>query len=239
MNKLDQYKKAYDNSFEYDLDNKLILHWYPKRVAKKMVQGSLLELGLGHGYTAREFERITSDYTVIDGSPEIISEFKKKNPDLSHIKIVQSCFENFVPDRLFDNIIMGFVLEHVDNPSAIIAQYTDYLEQNGRMFITVPNSQSMHRRLGYMAGLMEKMDILSSADLQLGHKRYFSCTSLRNLIKQNGLCIVSEEGLFLKPLTTPQLKSLDFDNKVFEAMMKLGIEYPELSAGLLFEVAHG
>jgi len=71
---------------------------------------------------------------------------------------------------------MGFVLEHVDDPSAIIAKYTGYLEQNGRMFIAVPNSQSMHRRLGYMAGLMEKIDILSSADLQLGHKRYFSCT---------------------------------------------------------------
>ncbi len=238
FNRIGHDKNAYTDSFEYNLDNRLILQWYPKRIAKKMVQGNLLELGLGHGYSAREFNRITSDYMVIDGSSEIISEFKRKNRDLAHIRIIKTYFEDFIPDRSFDNIVMGFVLEHIDDPFALVSQYAGYLAKDGKMFIAVPNSHSMHRRLGYMAGVMDKIDSLSGADLELGHKRYFSCATLRTLIKKSGLRIVSEEGLFLKPLTTHQLESLDLEDKVFEAMMQLGIEYPDLSAGLLFEAAH-
>jgi len=51
-----------------------------------------------------------------------------------------------------------------------------------------------------------------------------------------GYQIIRQEGIFLKPFTTNQLRSLNLSQEILESMCKIGIHYPELSAGLLFEV---
>ena len=79
---------------------------------------------------------------------------------------------------------------------------------------------------------------LSDADRQLGHQRYFSVSKLRDIANECGLKVLSEEGLFLKALTTGQLESLKLSDNVFEGFMQLGIDYPELSAGFLVELTH-
>ena len=234
----DDFTDAYDPEFKYELDNRLILKWYPKRVALKMLSGNLLELGIGHGYSTREFAKIASDYVVLEGSERVIELFRKNNPDLNSIDIVQTYFEEYECKKTYHNIVMGFVLEHVDNPVEIIRKYKKCLHPEGKIFIAVPNSESMHRRVGNLSGLLDDMDSLSDADRQLGHQRYFSVSKLRNIAKQCGLMVLSEEGLFLKALTTGQLESLNLGNDVFEGFMQLGINYPELSAGLLVELTH-
>ena len=47
---LDKYAKAYNPESKYEFDNKLMLQWYPRRIAQKLIPGNILELGLGHGY---------------------------------------------------------------------------------------------------------------------------------------------------------------------------------------------
>ena len=46
---LKQSEEAYDEHFV--LDNKLMLEWYPHRVVAMAAGDSMLELGLGHGFT--------------------------------------------------------------------------------------------------------------------------------------------------------------------------------------------
>lgn len=234
----DDFVDAYDPEFKYELDNRLILKWYPKRIAQKMLAGSLLELGVGHGYSTREFAKIVSDYVVLEGSGQIINLFRVNNPDLSSVDIVQTYFEEYECVKTYDNIVMGFVLEHVDDPVAIIKKYKKCLHPQGKIFIAVPNSESMHRRVGKLSGLLDDMEALSDSDKQLGHQRYFSVSRIRDIANQCELKVLSEEGLFLKALTTGQLESLNLDDDVFEGFMQLGIDYPELSAGLLVELTH-
>lgn len=238
ISNLDNFTEAYDSEYKYELDNRLILEWYPKRVATKMLAGNLLELGVGHGYSTREFAKIASDYVVLEGSGRVIDLFRKNNPDLSSVDIVQTYFENYQCEKTYDNIVMGFILEHVDDPVKIIKKYRKYLHPKGKIFIAVPNSESMHRRVGNLSGLLDDMEALSDADRQMGHQRYFSVSGVRDIAKECGLKILSEEGLFLKALTTGQLESLKLDDEVFEGFMQLGINYPELSAGILVELTH-
>lgn len=234
----DDFTDAYDPEFKYELDNRLILKWYPKRVALKMIAGSLLELGVGHGYSTREFAKIASDYVVLEGSERVIDLFRKNNPDLNSVNIAHTYFEEYKCKKTYNNIVMGFVLEHVDDPVGIIKQYKKHLDPEGKMFIAVPNSESMHRRVGNLSGLLDDIESLSDSDRELGHQRYFSVAKLRDIAKECGLKVLSEEGLFLKALTTGQLESLKLDDEVFEGFMQLGIGYPELSAGLLVELTH-
>ena len=99
----------------------------------------------------------------------------------------------------------------------------------------MPNSEALNRRLGYEAGLLKELNELSEADIQLGHKRYFNKDSLETLIEQCGLTIKSFEGLFLKPITTSQLKTLNLSEEILTAMLKVGINFPELCTSILVE----
>ena len=234
---LDDHINAYHDSFKYSLDNKLMLNWYPERVAKKMNSGSLLELGIGHGYTVNKFHDMVDSYKIIEGSQEVIRLFKKRY-SFANLNIVRCLFEDFDTNEKFDNIIMGFILEHMDDPELIINRYKRFLSKNGKLFISVPNSGALNRQIGLEAGLLDDLEYLSEADRMLGHKRYFNIKKLEELAKSSGMRVVSTEGIFLKPITTEQIRTLGFDDNILKAFLKVGINYPELCVAILMELQH-
>jgi 2-polyprenyl-3-methyl-5-hydroxy-6-metoxy-1,4-benzoquinol methylase len=234
---LDDYTEAYSETFKYALDNDLIIHDYVKRVAARLSGDSILDLGIGHGISTEVFSRSVARYIVIEGSSEIIRQFKEKKQS-SGVEIIESNFEHFETDEKFDNVIMGFILEHVDDPDFIVGKYKKYLKKVGSLYITVPNSEALNRRLGYEAGLLEDLELLSDFDRQLGHKRYFNLKKLKELAQRHGMGVVSAEGLFMKPITTEQIKQLQLNAAVLNAMMKVGTDYPELCTAILIEMRH-
>lgn len=196
---------------------------------------SLLELGLGHGYSTLEFMGIVGGgYTVLEGDNAIIEKFNHEHPG-HEIQIIKTCFEDFEIERKFDIIVAGFVLEHVADPLQIVKKYMTYLDEKGRMFIAVPNAEALNRRLGYEAGLLSDMGNLSQMDIELGHKRYFTVSSLSEMVKEAGMKLTGIEGIYLKPFTTSQILSLNLDWPIIKAMCKVGRKYPELSLGILAE----
>jgi SAM-dependent methyltransferase len=234
-NTLDAHARAYDSDNPYDFDNSLMLRWYPRRIVELAPNtNSLLELGLGHGYSTPLFSRALARHLVLEGSPAVIADFRKKAPDC-RAEIVETYFERFESDEKFDVIVMGFVLEHVDNPPAILAHFRKFLAPSGKLFVTVPNAETMNRRLGHLAGLLPDMHALSENDVLLGHRRFYTVDSLRREVEAAGYEVERLEGIYLKPMTTRQLLSLNLSDGIVAALCTLGIDYPELSCGLLAE----
>jgi hypothetical protein len=61
-NRLDSYLSAYGEGFGFAFDNNIMLNWYPERIMRLCKStDSLLELGLGHGYTTQRFSRFFLD----------------------------------------------------------------------------------------------------------------------------------------------------------------------------------
>lgn len=237
VNTLDKHVAAYQGDNLYDFDNEILLTWYPQRVLHHAgAAHSLLELGLGHGYSTDIFSRRFLRHVVLEGSPAVISNFRDKHPDC-RADIVETWFENFVTDERFDVIVMGFILEHVDEPLLILRRYRDFLAPGGRLFLAVPNAEVLNRRLGRFAGLLDDVTTLSENDHLLGHKRFYTVATLRADIAQAGCGVDRLEGIYLKPFTTRQIVSLQLDSKIIEAMCTVGIDYPELSCGLFAEIS--
>ncbi|MFH1558859.1 MAG: class I SAM-dependent methyltransferase [Pseudomonadota bacterium] len=235
MTALDDYLPAYKRDFAYQFDNEIMLNWYAKRIVElTSPNSSALELGVGHGYSCDLFSKYYSKYRVIDGSSAVIENYKQAFP-ASIIEIVESYFEDYDHSEKFDIIIMGFVLEHVDSPAAILAKYRTLLKPGGVCFVAVPNAESLHRRFAHAAGLMDDMASLSESDRLLGHKRYYTARFLAETMEEAGYRVVRKEGIFLKSLTTRQLTSLNLSPEILQGMCRVAIDYPELSAGLLFE----
>lgn len=235
-NHLDNYSDAYNDGAAYALDNELMLNWYPKRILKHVKGDSLLELGIGHGYTSVIFSKSFKKHVVIDGSLEIISNFTQKHKEAKSMNIVHSYFEEFETDEKFDVIVMGFILEHVEDPDVILAKYKRMLKPNGIIYIAVPNSDTLNKRYGYEAGLINNMSKLTEADLQFGHKRIYNLETLKDVCIRNGYGIKHVEGIFLKPITTQQIKDLQLSKEILHAMLKVGINYPELCAAILMGI---
>jgi hypothetical protein len=105
------------------------------------------------------------------------------------------------------------------------------------MFIAVPNAEVLNRRLGHLAGLLDDVTTLSENDLLLGHKRFYTVSSLAADVERAGYGVDRLEGIYLKPFTTRQIVSLQLDRKVIDALCIVGIDHPELSCGLLAEIS--
>jgi 2-polyprenyl-3-methyl-5-hydroxy-6-metoxy-1,4-benzoquinol methylase len=235
MENLNKFVNSYKSDFEFTFDNQIILNWYPRRILERAPKSAkVLELGIGHGYTCKWFSEQFASYTVVDGSSAVIERHLKEYPD-SRAQIVESYFENFETPERFDLIIMGFVLEHVENPNVILQRYKSFLNPGGRCYVAVPNAESLHRRFGQSAGYLNDFFSLSAADLSFGHRRVYSVEKLTEEMETCGYQILTKEGIFLKPLTTSQLKNINLSNEILEGMCRVGVEYPELCAALLFE----
>ncbi len=236
-NILDKHVIAYQGDNLYDFDNEILLTWYPRRVLHHAGRAlSLLELGLGHGYTSEFFSTHFKRHVVLEGSSAVIKNFRAKQPDFKS-EIIETFFENFKTDEHFDLIVMGFILEHVEDPLMILRRFRNFLAPGGKMFLAVPNAEVLNRRLGHFAGLLDNITALSKHDHLLGHKRYYTVTSLKALIEEGGFNIDRLEGIYLKPFTTSQIVSLQLDHSVINALCNVGIDYPELSCGLLAEIS--
>ena len=235
-NTLDKHVAAYQGDNLYDFDNEILLTWYPQRVLHHAgAARSLLELGLGHGYTTDIFSRRFEHHVVLEGSPAVIDNFREKHPDC-RARIVETWFEKFSTDERFDVIVMGFILEHVDDPLVILRRFREFLAPGGRMFIAVPNAEVLNRRLGQLAGLLDDVTTLSENDHLLGHQRFYTVATLKDDVAQAGCTVERLEGIYLKPFTTRQILSLQLDRQVIEGLCTVGIDYPELSCGLFAEI---
>lgn len=233
---LDSHVGAYDGTNLYDFDNNIQLNWYPKRVIHHTAGAkSMLELGVGHGFSTNLFSNHFERYVVIEASKAVINNFNKRFP-ANNVDIIEAYFESFQTDEKFDVVILGFVLEHVDDPVEIMAKYKQFLAPGGKIFLAVPNSEVLNRRLGYEAGILSDMQELSKHDHLCGHKRYYSVKTLTEDIERAGCLVEKMEGIYLKPLTTSQMISLNFDQKIIDALCQVGIEYPELCCGILAEI---
>lgn len=236
MQDLNAVSGEYKPNAATEIENNLILKWYPQRIIDRMGKvESLLELGIGHGYTAELFGASASKHVIVDGSSVVVDQFKQGHPNFSG-EIVVDYFENFKCDHTFDAIVMGFVLEHVDDPGQILSKYHAFLKPDGKMYVAVPNAKSMNRRLGLELGLIEDIYELNKNDLALGHQRQFCRDTLRQTVENAGYNVTYEEGIYLKPLPLGVLQTLDDFQENLDAMMRVGIEFPDLCVALLMEV---
>ena len=168
---LDSVADKYLEEPSVEIENDLIMNWYPDRIRRRVGHvGRLLELGLGHGYTVPHFVSMADHHYVVEGSQRVIDHFRTKNAWYGG-EIVHGYFEDYVPDQSFDLIVMGFVLEHVEDPIAILHRYRKMLTPGGRVFVAVPNAKSMNRRLGLAMGLIPDIYELNATDHKLGHRR--------------------------------------------------------------------
>lgn len=168
---------------------------YSCEVMKRfIIPGSILEMGPAEGVMTDLLCDDFDDYTIVEGAQRFVDMIKAK-----HSNIICHCslFETFSPKRLFDNILLGHVLEHVEDPVGILLMCKKWLSDKGRILAAVPNSESIHRLAAVEMGLLSKTDELNERDICHGHRRVYNWNSFMDDFEKAGLKVVYRGGIGL------------------------------------------
>lgn len=202
--------------------------WLSRLVPK---ESRLLELGVGDGITMKLLAP-HFDYHVVEGSLQLVGAAREFSRDSElEIEVHHSWFEEFEPRSGYDAIYASHVLEHVEDPVSLLQKMRTWLNPGGKLIVIVPNSESLHRRLGVLLGLQPKLESLSKRDEMVGHLRVYSDASLTRDLEAGGFSPEIKRGFFVKPLSNFQLQHLS--EKEILGLCQLSDEVPlELCANL-------
>ena len=209
---------------QLDFDKRLIRFRY-ETIKPKLVGPIGLELGPAEGemtqFLLSDFEQLT----IVEAAADLLARI----PESQNLIKIHSLFEDFRPVQPFDSIILEHVLEHVDDPVALLRRVKEWLSPTGRLFLGVPNGNSIHRLAAVKMGLLEDPCQLNSRDHALGHRRVYTPETFRADIEASGLTVVEIGGVFFKPLSNGQIQD-HWSEQMIQGFFELGKDFPEFAA---------
>jgi len=185
-----------------------------------------LELGCADGQMTKLILQDFENVTVVDGSKKFL-DILKTNFKQSNINYQYSTFERFSTNSRFDAIFLCHILEHLKDPVFILKKIKNWLKSTGKVYIAVPNSQSIHRMIGVKMNLLKREDSLNEQDKKLGHLRIYSRQSLNQDIEEAGLKIIHSGGCMLKPISNRQIAK-QWSDQLINAFFDIGKDFPDL-----------
>lgn len=185
-----------------------------------------LELGPAEGLMTEVLAPAFDSLTIVDGSERFCEDLRARFP-AAHV--IQALFEAFEPTDRFDTIVLGHVLEHVEDPAALLRRAASWLTPNGIICAAVPNARSVHRQAAVLLGMLPEEHTLNATDLHHGHRRVYDPESFRHEFHAAGLKIRVFGGYWLKPLSNAQLDA-QWSPDVLHAYMQVGERYPDIAA---------
>lgn len=135
-----------------------------------------LEMGGGHGlYISQAISLLSADtsFELIDISPTSL-EVCKSLVDNDRVKYILSDIFQVEQEKKYDFITMGEVMEHVEDPVALLKKLGEMLKENGTIFITTPTN----------APAIDHIYLFRNAE------------DIRNVIEEAGFRAVDEIGVY-------------------------------------------
>lgn len=129
-------------------------------------RGRLLDVPAGEGALAVRLQQLGYQVECCDLYPEIFKLFD--------VEIRSGNLDNRLPydDRAFDHIVCVEGLEHIENPSNAISEFSRLLMSGGQLIVSVPNIMNIEERLKWLFnGYTSHFKPLSSgARAEIGRK---------------------------------------------------------------------
>ena len=186
------------------------LDFIKKNLAESIPKsGSVLDVGCGNGIISLQLGKEGYAVHGIDMSDKSIGNAKQKNPFTNVTFSVMDAETMRASGQRYDAIVCSEVLEHLNQPGALLKQLLEILNDNGILLVTVPNGKGpreslvtkpilklrkknnwawrsviqVKKTLGYSGTTIQ-----SDAD-NLDHIQFFTKTELERLSKDNGFKI--------------------------------------------------
>ena len=135
------------------------IHWMCRQVRGRRV----LDIGCSQGIVSLLLSRAGHEVTGIDLDAKVVAEacayLASEPPEVrDRIRFVHGDAGNLPADGGFDTVILGEILEHLEDPGLLIDVAAGQIVPGGRLVVTVPfgiNNFVGHRQTFYLSGPVE------------------------------------------------------------------------------------
>ena len=191
-----------------------------------------LEMGVADGEMSSRIAHSFPQLTIVDGSRLHLDQTTARLRALgvAGIETVHAMFEDYIPSAAFDAVFMAHILEHLEDPVAVLRRVATWLNFGGRVFMAVPNCNSLHRHIGVKMGLLSHIDAMNEQDRLVGHARVYHPKLFRDHVAEAGLREVHFGGLMVKPLDNRQMQT--WPPELIEAFFAISDDFPEICSEL-------
>lgn len=237
-----EIKDTADHKYAYGFDFDVIHPYMMRSFEPFFREGRTLELGSFKGDFTRRLAARFDDVTCVEASSDAIAEARARLPE--RIKFVNSMFEHARLDAAYDNIILTHVLEHIDDPIALLRRVNDeWLAESGRFFLVCPNANAPSRQIAVKMGLISHNAAVTPAEAEHGHMCTYTLDTLESHARQAGLKVVHRSGIFFKALANFQwdrLLATDIISPEYlDGCYMLGQQYPDLCSSIFLMCEKG
>lgn len=237
-----ELKDTTDHKYAYNFDFDVMHPFMLKSFQPFFKNGKLLELGSFKGDFTKRFYPYFEDITCVEASGDAIEIAKKEFG--TKVKFIHSLFETVKLPNKYDNIILTHVLEHIDDPIALMKRINDeWLSDTGRFFLVCPNANAPSRQIAVKMGLITHNSAITPAEKEHGHRITYSLDTLERDAKAAGLKVVHRSGIFFKALANFQWDKLlatdIISSEYLEGCFQLGQHYPDLCSSIFLMCEKG
>lgn len=231
-------ERNYFYGFDYDVMHPFMLRSFEAFFR----QGSALELGCFEGAFSERLLPYFEKYVAVEGASDSAAKAAKRLG--SRAEVICSAFEEVELNQKFDNIILTHVLEHLDDPVALLRKInTVWLKPGGRLFLVCPNANAPSRQIAVKMGIISHNSAVTPAEKEHGHRRTYALDTLERDASAGGLKIIFRTGIFFKALANFQWDKLlqtDIVSKEYlEGCYQLGHVYPDLCSSIFLLCEQG
>jgi len=199
--------------------------------------GDCLELGCHKGQFTKHLLSIFNkdQVTCVEASLEAINIAKKEHGN--KITFFHDTFENVKLPSLYQNIVMTHVLEHLQDPVAVLKRVrNEWLHDGGHFFLVCPNANAPSRQIAVKMGLISHNSAVTLAESKHGHYITYSLDTLERDATDAGLQVIHRGGIFFKAFANFQwdllLQTDIISDKYLEGCFQIGQLYPDLCSSI-------
>lgn len=237
-----ELKDTADHKYAYNFDFDVMHRFMVQSFEPYFRKGNCLELGSFKGDFTKRLFPYFEDITCVEASDEAMNSAKQEYND--KVKFVNALFEEVKLPTKYDHIILTHVLEHLDNPVAVMKRINDeWLSDSGRFFLVCPNANAPSRQIAVKMGLITHNDAITPAEEAHGHRITYTLDTLERDARAAGLKVVQRSGIFFKALANFQwdrlLETDIISDEYLQGCYQLGQVYPDLCSSVFLMCEKG
>lgn len=182
----------------------------------------VLELGYVDGAWTDAILRNRRNVDIVEGARRHVERAEARYRGDPNVRVFHWLFEEFTPDRRYDTVVAGGILGCVEDPLAFLRRVRGWLKEGGYLIATLPNTRSLHRRIGTLMNFEDTPDELGFQYQEVGVVHAFDRYKFRTLLLESGFEVMALRGCFLKPVPNELMEN--WDDRLLRALLEVGDE---------------